>query len=190
MLALLLAGLAVMLQGFDAPTFLLFALRWLHVLCGLFWVGLLYYFNLVQMPAMAAMPDALKPAITGHVAPRALFWFRWSAMGTVLFGLALAWQNHYLLDALTLDLSQGAAGWPVVPRSLAIGIGMWLGLIMGFNVWFVIWPAQRKILNLDRRDVAPADKAAAARTALVFSRINLALSLPMLFSMVAAGHLY
>ena len=191
-LAILLVGLYCSLQGFDGPTFELFTLRWLHIVCGVMWIGLLWYFNFVQIPTMPKVPDELKKGVTGYIAPEALFWFRWGAMGTIFFGIVLAFRSNYLIEAYSLDLSQGLAGWPVVPKFLAIGIGMWLGTIMWFNVWFVIWPNQQKALNIGGKysDIAPADKAAAARTATMFSRINTLLSIPMLFSMVAAGHLY
>ncbi len=191
-LSILLIGLYCTVQGFDAVTFEMFTLRWLHVVCGVMWIGLLWYFNFVQIPTMPKVPDELKKGVTGYIAPEALFWFRWGAMGTLFFGIVLAFRSNYLIDAYTLDFSQGLQGWPVVPRSLAIGIGMWLGTIMWFNVWFLIWPNQQKVLNIGGKfsDIAPADKAAAAKTATMFSRINTLLSIPMLFSMVAAGHLY
>jgi uncharacterized membrane protein len=191
-LAFLLVGLYGAVQGFDGPTFELFTLRWLHIICGVMWIGLLWYFNFVQIPTMPKVPDELKKGVTGYIAPAALFWFRWGAMGTIFFGIVLAFREHYLAEAYTLDLSQGLTGWPVVPKFLAIGIGMWLGTIMWFNVWFLIWPNQQKVLNIGGKysDIAPADKAAAAKTATMFSRINTLLSIPMLFSMVAAGHLY
>jgi uncharacterized membrane protein len=191
-LAILLVGVYCTVQGFDGPTFELFTLRWLHVVCGVMWIGLLWYFNFVQIPTMPKVPDELKKGVSGYIAPEALFWFRWGAMGTILFGIILALRNNYLVEAYTLDFSQGAAGWPVVPKYLAIGIGMWLGTIMWFNVWFVIWPNQQKALNIGGKfsDLPAPDKAAAGKTAMIFSRINTLLSIPMLFSMVAAGHLY
>ena len=191
-LAILLVGVYCWLVGFDAQTFELFTLRWLHVVCGVMWIGLLWYFNFVQIPTMPKVPDELKKGVTGYIAPQALFWFRLGAMGTIFFGIVLAFRENYLIPAYTLDFSQGLQGWPLVPKILAIGIGMWLGTIMWFNVWFVIWPNQQKALNIGGKfsDIAPADKAAAAKTATMFSRINTLLSIPMLFSMVAAGHLY
>ena len=170
----------------------LFIVRWLHVMAGVMWIGLLWYFNFVQIPTMPKVPDELKKGVSGYIAPAALFWFRWGAMGTIVFGILLALRNHYLLEAYTLDLSEGTAGWPMVPKYLAIGIGMWLGTIMWFNVWFVIWPNQQKALNIGGKypDLSAADKAAAGKTAMIFSRTNTLLSIPMLFSMVAAGHLY
>ena len=191
-LAILLIGLYCTLQGFDGATFELFTLRWLHITCGVMWIGLLWYFNFVQIPTMPKVPAELKGGVTGYIAPEALFWFRWGAMGTIVFGIILALRSNYLVEAYTLDLVQGTAGYPVVPKYLAIGIGMWLGTIMWFNVWFVIWPNQQKALNIGGKysDLDAAAKAAAGKTAMIFSRINTLLSIPMLFSMVAAGHLY
>jgi uncharacterized membrane protein len=191
-LAILLVGVYCGTQGFDGPAFELFTLRFLHITCGVMWIGLLWYFNFVQIPTMPKVPAELKGGVTGYIAPAALFWFRWGAMGTIFFGIVLALRNHYLLEAYTLDFSEGAAGWPMVPKYLAIGIGMWLGTIMWFNVWFVIWPNQQKALNIAGKypDLPADQKAAAAKTAMIFSRINTLLSVPMLFSMVAAGHLY
>ena len=191
-LAILLVGIYCKTQGYDGVAFELFVLRWLHVVCGVMWIGLLWYFNYVQMPVMPKIPAELKPAVGGYIAPAALFWFRWAAMGTIVLGIILALRNHYLLQAYTLDFSEGAAGWPVVPKYLAIGVGMWLGTIMWFNVWFVIWPNQQKALNIAGKypNLSADEKAAAAKTAMLFSRTNTLLSIPMLFSMVAAGHLY
>ena len=191
-LALILFVLYVYVQGYDGATFELFLLRWLHVVCGVMWIGLLWYFNFVSTPTTPKIPEELRPALGRFITPAALFWFRWSAMATIILGIILAWRNHYLIAAYTLDLSQGMAGFPLVPKYLAIGIGMWLGTIMWFNVWFVIWPNQQKALNIGGKysDLPADQKAAAAKTAMIFSRINTLLSLPMLFSMVAAGHLY
>jgi uncharacterized membrane protein len=191
-LAILLVGIYCTLQGFDGQTFGLFLTRWLHVISGVMWIGLLWYFNFVSTPTTPKIPEELRPALGRYITPSALFWFRWSAMATIIFGIGLAAMNNYLVEAYTLDLSQGAAGWPVVPKYLAIGIGMWLGTIMWFNVWFLIWPNQQKALNIDGKypNLSAAEKAAAGKTAGMFSRINTLLSIPMLFSMVSAGHLY
>ena len=191
-LAIVMVGIYCVTQGFDGLLFELFLLRWLHVGAGVMWIGLLWYFNFVQIPTMPKVPDELKKGVTGFIAPAALFWFRWAAMATMVLGVILALRNGYLLEAYTLDLSDGLEGWPAVPKYLAIGIGMWLGTIMWFNVWFVIWPNQQKALNIGGKypDLAPADKAAAGKTAMIFSRVNTLLSMPMLFAMVAAGHLY
>jgi uncharacterized membrane protein len=192
-LAILLVGMYCSLQGFDAVIFTMFALRWLHVLCGVMWIGLLWYFNFVQIPTMPAIPAELKAGVTGYIAPKALFWFHWSAMGTILLGILLAGHNGYLAQAYTLGAYEpnGAPSFSV-PKDIAIGIGMWLGTIMWFNVWFVIWPNQQKALNIGGKyaDLPAPDKAAAGKTAMIFSRINTLLSIPMLFSMVAAAHLY
>ena len=191
-LAILLVGVYCSLQGFDGPTFELFTLRLLHITAGVMWIGLLWYFNFVQIPTMPKVPAELKGGVTGYIAPAALFWFRWAAMVTIVLGIFLAFRSNYLIEAYTLDFSQGLEGWPVVPQFLSIGIGMWLGTIMWFNVWFVIWPNQQKALNIAGKypSLTPEEKAAAAKTATMFSRINTLLSIPMLFSMVAAGHLY
>jgi uncharacterized membrane protein len=191
-LAILLVGVYCGTQGFDGMAFELFVLRWLHVAAGVMWIGLLWYFNFVQIPTMPKVPADLKGGVTGYIAPAALFWFRWAAMATIVLGIILALRNHYLVEAYTLDLSEGTAGWPVVPKYLGIGIGMWLGTIMWFNVWFVIWPNQQKALNIGGKysDLPADQKAAAAKAAMIFSRVNTLLSVPMLFSMVAASHLY
>ncbi|MGB5093934.1 MAG: urate hydroxylase PuuD [Parvibaculum sp.] len=161
-----------------------FVFRWLHVISGIMWIGLLWYFNFVQIPNMPKIPDEQKPAISKVIAPEALFWFRWGAMSTIITGLILATMNGYFMDALTL-------GWWEdfdVPKDTAIGIGMWLGTIMWFNVWFVIWPNQKIALGIVS---APAEaKPAAARTAMLFSRTNTLLSIPMLFAMVSAQNIY
>ena len=191
-LAILLIGVYCATQGFDGAAFELFLLRFLHITCGVMWIGLLWYFNFVQIPTMPKVPAELKGGVTGYIAPKALFWFRWGAMGTIFFGIVLAFRSNYLIEAYSLDLSQGLTGWPIVPKFLAIGIGMWLGTIMWFNVWFVIWPNQQKALNIGGKypNLAAPEKAAAGKTAGMFSRVNTLLSIPMLFSMVAAGHLY
>lgn len=156
-----------------------FVFRWLHVLSGVMWIGLLYYFNFVQIPNMPKIPDEQKPAIGKVIAPAALFWFRWGAAATVLTGLILAIMNGYFVNAITLGIVESG-----VTGQTVIGIGMWLGLIMAYNVWFVIWPNQQRALGLVE---AAADvKAKSARTAMLFSRTNTLLSIPMLFCMVAA----
>ena len=146
------------------------------------WIGLLWYFNFVQIPNMSKIPDEQKPAIGKVIAPAALFYFRWAAAFTVLSGFILAYINGYLHDAMTLSLGLG------VPKHTAIGIGMWLGLVMAFNVWFVIWPNQKRALGII--ECEPDLKAKSAKTAMLFSRTNTLLSLPMLLSMVAAQNLY
>ena len=168
-LAPITAGSAAGSVGLDLGPFAQFLFRWLHVLSGVMWIGLLWYFNFVQIPTMPKIPDDMKPAVGKHIAPEALFWFRWGAMATLITGLILAFLNYYLVEALTLQI--------------IIGYGMWFGIIMWFNVWFVIWPAQKVALGIVD---APAEaKPAAAARAKMFSRINTLLSIPMLYSMVA-----
>lgn len=145
--------------------------RWLHVFFGITWIGLLYYFNFVQIPTMPKVPAELKPGVSKYIAPQALFFFRWGAVLTVLTGLIVAWLAGYLVPALTLD-----------PTYRLIGIGMWLALVMAFNVWVFIWPAQQKALGLVPAE--DAEKAAAATRAMMFSRTNTLLSLAMLYCMV------
>jgi len=152
-----------------------FFMRWLHILAGVMWIGLLWYFNFVQIPSMPKIPDEQKPAIGKVIAPEALFWFRWAALATVVTGLLLAWLLGFLVPALTLQ--SGARG---------IGIGMWLALVMAFNVWFIIWPNQKKALGIVQ--VEAAEKAAAARMAMLTSRANTMLSIPMLYCMAAQSH--
>ena len=161
-----------------------FVVRWLHVLAGVMWIGLLYYFNFVQIPNMPNIPDEQKPAIGKVIAPAALFWFRWGAMATIISGLILSHLNGYLVEALTLGVIEDFAN----SKNIAIGIGMWMGIIMFINVWFVIWPNQKKALGIV--DASPEQKAASARTAMLFSRTNTLLSVPMLYAMVAAQNIY
>ena len=156
--------------------------RYVHVIVGIMWIGLLWYFNFVQIPNMSKIPDEQKPAIGKVIAPAALFYFRWAAALTILSGLIVAVLNGYLQDAITLSISSG------VPKHTAIGIGMWLGIIMAFNVWFVIWPNQKRALGIV--EVDPDMKARSAKTAMLFSRTNTLLSLPMLLSMVAAQNIF
>ena len=148
-------------------------LQWLHVFFGITWIGLLYYFNFVQTPTMPKVPAELKPGVSKYIAPSALFYFRWGAAFTVLTGLMLAWSYGELVEALTLR-----------PPARLIGIGMWLALIMAFNVWVILWPAQQKVLGLVPAD--DAAKAAAAKRGLVASRTNVLLSIPMLLAMTNA----
>ena len=149
-----------------------FVMRWLHVLCGIMWIGLLWYFNFVQMPSMPKIPDEQKPAVSKVIAPEALFWFRWSALATVVTGLVLATMSGYIASAIGLQRP-----------FTAIGIGMWLALVMAFNVWFIIWPNQKKALGIVQ--VEADVKAKSARVAMLTSRFNTMLSVPMLFCMVA-----
>ena len=148
-------------------------LQWLHVFFGITWIGLLYYFNFVQIPTMPSVPAELKPAVSKHIAPVALFYFRWGAVLTVITGAALAWSYGELRQALMLELDYRL-----------IGIGMWLALIMAANVWFVIWPNQKRALGMV--EASDAEKAASARRAMIASRINTMLSIPMLLAMTNA----
>ena len=159
-----------------------FFFRWLHVLSGVMWIGLLWYFNFVQTPSMPKIPDEQKPAVTKVIAPRALFWFRWAALATIVTGAIVAHLSGYLGGALSLGFADEVA------KHSAIGFGMWLGLIMAFNVWFIIWPNQQKVLGLVEADADT--KKRAARTAALASRTNMMLSIPMLYAMVSAQNLY
>ena len=176
---LLFVGLYYLNGGFAFDAlFWSWLFRYIHVIVAIMWIGLLWYFNFVQIPNMGKIPDEQKPAIGKVIAPAALFYFRWAALLTVISGLILAHLNGYLHSAMTFGGG----------KSTAIGIGMWLGLYMAFNVWFVIWPNQKKALGIV--DCEPEVKAKSARTAMLFSRTNTLLSLPMLLSMVAAQNLY
>tara|TARA_B100000579_G_C22755400_1_gene816174 strand:- start:711 stop:1313 length:603 start_codon:yes stop_codon:yes gene_type:complete len=167
--------------AFDA-LFWSWLFRYLHVLSGVMWIGLLWYFNFVQVPNMGKITDEQKPAITKVIAPAALFWFRWAAVATIITGLLVAYLSGYVHEAMTLGIGSGGG------KYTAIGIGMWLGLIMAFNVWFIIWPNQKKVLGIV--DVSAEEKPTAAKKALIASRTNTLLSFPMLLSMVAAQNLY
>lgn len=156
--------------------------RYLHVISGIMWIGLLWYLNFVQIPSMPKIPDEQKPAIGKVIAPAVLFWFRWAALSTIITGLIVATLNGYVHQALTIGITSGGG------KDTAIGIGMWLGLIMAYNVWFVIWPNQKRVLGLV--DCTSEEKAKSARTAMLFSRTNTLLSLPMLLTMVMAQNLY
>jgi len=156
--------------------------RYLHVVSGVMWIGLLWYFNFVQVPSMPKIPDEQKPAITKIIAPAVLFWFRWSALSTIITGLIVAYLNGYIHEALALGIGSGGG------KNTAIGIGMWLGLIMAFNVWVIIWPNQKKVLGIV--EASPEEKAISAKKALMASRTNTLLSLPMLLCMVMAQNLY
>jgi uncharacterized membrane protein len=173
-LGVILAVLVLLVRGhytlLGEQMFWAFILRYVHVFTGILWIGLLYYFNFVQIPSMPKIPDEQKPAIGKVIAPTALFFFRWAAAATVLFGLLTAWSNNELVEGLTFKFP-------------TIGIGMWLALIMAANVWFVIWPNQKKVLGLVNADADAKKKA--GRIAMLASRTNTMLSLPMLYCMVA-----
>ncbi len=152
-------------------------LRWAHTFAGILWIGLLYYFNFVQIRKMPDIPAELKPAVSKYIAPEALFWFRWAALATWVIGVILAWSRGYLFDAYTLGATSGFHD----PRVVFIGVGMWLATIMFINVWVFIWPNQKIALGMVEGDADA--KAKAGRTAMLFSRTNLLLSIPMLTAM-------
>ena len=180
---ILFLGLYFANGGFDIDVlFWSWVFRYIHVIVATMWIGLLWYFNFVQIPNMPKIPDEQKPAIGKVIAPSALFWFRWAALVTVVSGLILAYLNGYVHQAMTLGIGSGGG------KNTAIGIGMWLGLIMAFNVWFVIWPNQKRALGIV--ECEPELKAKSAKTAMLFSRTNTLLSLPMLLTMVIAQNLY
>jgi uncharacterized membrane protein len=171
LLALIVLALGANLSSVELP----FLFRWIHVMVGVMWIGLLWYFNFVQIPSMPKIPDEQKPAIGKVIAPTALFWFRWAALVTVLSGLILSILNGYAHQAFTLQAP-----------FRAIGLGMWIALIMAFNVWFIIWPNQKRALGIVA--VEPDVKAKSARIAMLTSRLNTMLSIPMLFLMSAQSH--
>ncbi len=173
----LVAAIALMLAyGDSAPVDANAVLRWLHIFFGIVWIGLLYYLNFVQVPTMPKIPAEQKGAITGHIAPKVFFFFRYGALLTVLTGLGIAVVSGYAHQAMTFS-GEGNVN--------LIGVGMWLALIMAFNVWFIIWPAQKKVLGIV--EATAEEKAAAAPRALYASRTNTLLSLPMLYAMVSAN---
>ncbi len=162
-----------LMMGFNADNLPpVVIVTWLHVWFGILWIGLLYYFNFVQIPTMPSIPAELKPAIGKHIAPKALFFFRWAALATVITGLLVAYLYGYEKEALTFE-----------PGFQLIGAGMWIALVMAFNVWFIIWPNQKRALGIVEAD--DAAKAKSARTAMLTSRINTLLSIPMLWAMSA-----
>jgi uncharacterized membrane protein len=171
LLALIVLALGANLSSIELP----FLFRWIHVMVGVMWIGLLWYFNFVQIPSMPKIPDEQKPAIGKVIAPAALFWFRWAALFTVVSGLILSVLNGYAHQAFTLQAP-----------FRAIGLGMWIALVMAFNVWFIIWPNQKRALGMVA--VEPDVKAKSARIAMLTSRFNTMLSIPMLFLMVAQSH--
>ena len=174
-LVVIMLGIAGTFNTMAGHGYWTFFMRWLHILAGVMWIGLLWYFNFVQIPSMPKIPDEQKPAIGKVIAPVALFWFRWAALATVVTGLLLAWMLGFFVAAFTLQ-----------PGARAIGVGMWLALVMAFNVWFIIWPNQKKALGIVQ--VEAAEKAAAARMAMLTSRANTMLSIPMLYCMAAQSH--
>ncbi|MBU6373536.1 MAG: urate hydroxylase PuuD [Alphaproteobacteria bacterium] len=178
-------GVGVQKFGIADPIYVSAFLRWTHVVAGIMWIGHLYYFNFTQIPNVQKIPEEHRgPAISKVIAPAALFWFRWGAVATLVTGVLLAANQGYLIQAYTLGLADGFA----VPKHIFIGIGMWLATIMFINVWFVIWPNQQRALNIDNAypDLSKDDRAKHARTAMLFSRTNTLLSVPMLVAMTGA----
>ncbi|MBA4010896.1 MAG: hypothetical protein C0481_03430 [Phenylobacterium sp.] len=151
--------------------------RWMHTFFGILWIGLLYYFNFVQIRKMPDIPAELKPAVSKYIAPEALFWFRYAALATWIMGVILAFNRGYLFQAFTLGALDGFS----VPQHTFIGVGMWLATIMFFNVWVFIWPNQKIALGIVEGDADA--KAKAGKLAMLFSRTNTLLSLPMLVTM-------
>ena len=180
---ILFLGLFFANGGFEFDVyFWSWLVRFIHVIVAIMWIGLLWYFNFVQIPSMPNIPDNQKPAISKVIAPKALFWFRWAALATIITGLSTAHLNGYLVNALTLGIIDGSQ------KDTAIGIGMWLGIIMAYNVWMIIWPNQKIALGIVSAN--DDEKPLAARKAMLFSRTNTALSIPMLYAMVSAQNLY
>ena len=172
----LIAGYQVHNGALDA-IFWQAVFRWFHTLAGILWIGLLYYFNFVQLRKMPEIPAELKPAVSKYIAPEALFWFRWAALVTWVMGVILAINRGYFVQAITLGATEGFT----VPQHTFIGVGMWLATVMFFNVWAFIWPAQKIALGIVEGDADA--KAAAGRKAMLFSRVNTLLSVPMLTTM-------
>jgi uncharacterized membrane protein len=158
-----------------------FAFRWLHVIAGIMWIGHLWYFNFTQTPTMPKIPAELRPGVARYILPEALFWFRWGAMLTIITGLILAWFMGELGNTIKIGIGDHNAHFT------SIGIGMWLGAIMWANVWFIIWPNQKK--NIGLVQVTPEEKTRAARIAGLASRVNTLLSIPMLYCMTSV-HFY
>ena len=177
-LSTLFISLIIYLGDFqEIIIFWIWFLRLLHVIAGIIWVGLLFYFNFIQIPNMVKIPDNQKSVISNIIAPSALFWFRWSAMATIIFGIMLAYFQGYIVEAFTLSETH----W-------VIGIGMYLGIIMFLNVWLIIWPNQKKVLGIIK--VEENEKKLSSKRAFNFSRLNLVLSIPMLISMTVHQNLF
>ena len=177
-LATLFISLIIYLGDFQGITiFWIWFLRLVHVIAGIIWVGLLFYFNFIQIPNMVKIPENQKSVISNIIAPSALFWFRWSAMATIIFGIMLAYFQGYIVEAFTLSETH----W-------VIGIGMYLGIIMFLNVWLIILPNQKKVLGLIK--VEENEKKLSSKRAFNFSRLNLVLSIPMLISMTVHQNLF
>ncbi len=182
---LMIVGYAMGPQG-TGPAFVQAVMRWMHVFFGILWIGLLYYFNFVQIRVMPAVPAELKPGVSKYIAPEALFWFRWAALATVIMGLAIAGSRGYVVQTLSLGFAGGDG--TSSKQYLLLGIGMWLGIIMMLNVWGIIWPNQKRALGLVEADADT--KAKAARVAMMGSRTNMLLSLPMLVAMTMSQTVY
>ena len=157
-----------------------FLVRWLHIISGVMWIGHLWYFNFTQTPTIPKIPQELRPGVVRYILPEALFWFRWGAMFTIIFGLILAWLLGFLGQALSLGIGLHDMHFTL------IGFGMWLGFIMWFNVWFIIWPNQKKVIGLVT--ATPDEVNAARRTAGLASRVNTMLSIPMLYAMASSHY--
>jgi len=176
-LALIMVAAYFQHAGGSSPVFWQAVFRWMHSFFGILWIGLLYYFNFVQIRKMPEIPAELKPAVSKYIAPEALFWFRWAALATWVMGVILAMVSSTLVAGFTLGASEGFAN----KSHVLLGVGMWLGTIMFINVWAFIWPNQKIALGIVE---ANADaKAKAGKTAMLFSRTNMLLSIPMLTAM-------
>jgi uncharacterized membrane protein len=166
-------------SGFDI-VFWQAVFRWIHVLSGILWIGLLYYFNFVQIRMMPAIPAELKPAVSKYIAPEALFWFRWAALSTVVAGIVLASLRGYIWEVLSFGFA-GGYDKALDTQYTFLGVGVWLAIIMFLNVWGVIWPNQKIVLGIKEADADA--KAKAGKTAMLASRVNTLLSFPMLVAM-------
>ena len=192
LVSLLLAAIMIVAYGMHSPsgmdrTFWIAVFRWVHVVSGILWIGLLYYFNFVQIRKMPEIPAELKPAISKYIAPEALFWFRWAALATVVAGVVIAVLRGYIWQVLSLGMVGGFD--PALDNQyLLLGVGVWLAIIMFINVWGVIWPNQKRVLGIVAAD--DETKAKAAKTATAFSRINTLLSLPMLTAMTMSQTIF
>ena len=152
-------------------------IRWLHIISGIMWIGHLWYFNFTQTPTVPKIPAEMRPAIVRYILPEALFWFRWGAMATIITGLIVAWIGGFIIQAIILGIGQHNL------HDTMIGFGMWLGTIMWFNVWFIIWPNQQKVMGTIT--ATPDEVNAARRMAGLTSRVNTLLSIPMLYCMIS-----
>jgi uncharacterized membrane protein len=172
------------MEALTSPAMIPYVLRWAHVMFGIMWLGHLYFFNLVNVPFQGGLDKELKPKVNPALLLRAFYWFRWSAMYTLILGLALyVW--HYVYPEHAMKNPEGG----ITDRAMWIQLGMFLGIVMWFNVWFVIWPRQKKILGGMLSGSPPPDAAKLAATAGKASRFNTYASGPMLFGMVGATHL-